>query len=393
MNPRIFVLALASFAVGTETYVFAGLLARLAADLQVTVALAGQLAAAFALTFAVCAPITAVLVARLDRKRVLVAALATLALLNVAAALMPAFGGLLAVRILCGVAATLVLPIASASAASLVPEAQRGKAMAVVLSGMTFAFLLGIPLGTVLGDLFGWRSSFLFSAGLTAMAAVVIAAVLPSVPSADQAGFRSLRVVAHGPVLRSLLFTVTAFTAMFCVIAFIGPVVTAISGIDGSGIGLMQSLVGIGSVMGIIVGGVVAGRPNSHRVVAATLALMALTLSHYSVLMLGWYPLHGPMPQLLLGLLIILGSASLFALAPVIQVRLIAAAPQTRNVVLALNGAMIFLGQGLGAVLGGATVAWSGLATVGLLGGAVAALGVLLALASERAPAAATARA
>ncbi len=380
MNPRILVLAFASFAVGTETYVFAGLLARLAADLQVSIAAAGQLSSAFALVFAVSAPITAVLVARLDRKRVLVAALCVLGVLNVIAALMPVFGGLLAVRVLCGLTATLVNPVAAAAATAMVPMEQRGKALAVVLGGMTLAFLVGIPLGTVIGDFFTWRGSFVFSGMLALIAALIIGRVLPAVPSGDQPGFGVLRVALQGPVFRNLLLTVMAFTAMFCVIAFIGPVVTLISGLEGSSIGVMQAMVGIGSILGVAIGGRLADRANSHLAIACCVGLIGVTLVSYSALMINGVGLGETARRVLLAVMIMTGAGSLFAMTPAIQARLIMSAPTMRNVVLALNASMIFLGQGLGALIGGVTVAASGLPMLGLAGAAIAGLAVLLAV-------------
>lgn len=385
MNPRLVVLALASFAAGTETYVFSGLLARLAADLQVSVATAGQLAAAFALVYALCAPFTAVAAARWDRKPVLIAALLALALLNAIATVVPSFAALLAVRIVCGVVATLAVPIAGAAAVSMVPEAQQGRAIAVVMGGLTLAFLLGIPLGTVIGDLFGWRYSFGFSALLTALAALLIGWLLPRVPSQDRPGLRSLAVVLRRPVLVNLALTVAAFTAMFCVIAFIGPVVTQISGRQGSGVGLIQSVVGIGSLLGIVLGGRAADRGDTRRPVALALLVMGAVLSNYSILMMGGYLPGATLTPWLLAAMVMAGSGSLFALTPMLQVRLIAAAPDARNVVLAVNGAMIYLGQGLGAALGGVTVAVGGLTWLGAVGAAIALTAALLAVRSRAA--------
>lgn len=386
MNPRVFILAFASFAVGTETYVFAGLLARLAADLQVSVALAGQLAAAFALVYALCAPIAAVVMARFDRKLVLTGALSTLCLLNLVASVMPSFGTLLGMRILCGVAATLVVPIAGAAAVSMVPQSSRGRAMAIVLAGLTLAFLIGIPVGTVIGGTFGWRYSFVFSGILAGVAALVIAAVLPRIPSMDQPGLGALGVVLRKPVALSLTFTVTAFTAMFCIIAFIGPVVTQITDAEGASVGVMQSVVGIGSLLGIILGGRLADRPDTRKAIAISLSVIAVTLANYSALMFGAYDLTPEVQRQILAVMIATGSASLFSLTPIIQARLITAAPLARNVVLAFNGSMIYLGQGLGALLGGATVAMGGLLFLGVVGGTLALFGALLALFSEKSP-------
>ena len=162
-------LAAATFATGTQTYVFSGLLADLAQDLGVSIGAAGQLATAFAITFAIAAPIMGGLLSNMERRRILVLALATVALLNTAAALAAGYGSLLGLRILAGLAATCINPIAAAAAVALVPASQRGRALAIVTAGMTVAFMMGIPLGSAIGGLFGWRATFLFAASLAAI--------------------------------------------------------------------------------------------------------------------------------------------------------------------------------------------------------------------------------
>ena len=385
MNPRVLILAMASFAAGTETYVFVGLLATLAADLGVTVGEAGQLATAFAITYALTAPFMAVLTAANNRKRILVAALLVLAVLNALAAAMPSFGALLAVRILCGLTATLVNPVAAAAAAALAPPERRGRALAIVLAGLTLSFTLGIPLGSVVGDVFGWRATFLFSGALALLAAIAVGAVLPDVPSGDRAGLRTLAIGFEPRVLVNLGFTVIAFAATFSVVAFIGPVVTAISGLEGWRIGLMQGLVGVGSLLGAVIGGRIADRTQAAWAVTVIFALIAGTLAVYSALMLAPASGHSTVADtVMLALIILFGAAAVFALAPIVQTRLVAAAPDRRNVVLALNGSMIFLGQGIGAAVGGATIDVASLAFVGLAAASLAVLGVVLA-ASTRA--------
>jgi DHA1 family inner membrane transport protein len=384
VNPRIFILAFASFAFGTQTYVFAGFLERLAADLSVSIGAAGQLASAFAIAYALAAPVLAGLAAPYDRKRVLTVALLVLFVLNVLAAHMPDFASLLAVRVLSGLASALVMPVAAAAAATLVPPDQRGRALAIVLGGLVLSFVLGIPLGSVIGDAFGWPATFTFTGLLALVAAVAVGAVLPPVPNADRAGLRVLAIAFERRVLTNLLFTMTAFAATFCVIAFVGPVVTAISGLEGKGIGLMQAVIGAGMIVGVVGGGAIADRAHSSRVIALAFVIMALTLAAYTGLMAAGDGTSGVPAMAGLVVAILLGAAALFTLSPIVQTRLVEAAPKTVTVVLALNASMIFLGQGLGTIVGGFTIESFGLAYVGLVGAVVAVLGFLFALTAPR---------
>jgi len=384
VNPRIFILAFASFAFGTQTYVFAGLLERLANDLGVSIGTAGQLASVFAIVYAVAAPVLAGLAASYNRKRILVVALLILCVLNVAAAYMPDFASLLTIRVLSGLASALVMPVAAAAAATLVPPDKRGRALSIVLGGMVLSFVIGIPLGSVVGDAFGWRATFTFTGVLALGAALAVGAILPTVPNADRAGLRVLAIAFERQVLTNLLFTMIAFGATFCVIAFVGPVVTAISGLEGRGVGLMQAIIGAGMIIGVVVGGIIADRSHSTRVVAVAFIVMAVTLAGYSVLMTTGDQVGGAASIAGLVAVILFGAAALFTLSPVIQTRLVEAAPKTVTVVLALNASMIFLGQGLGTIVGGFAIESLGLASVGLTGAVVAVLGILFALTAPR---------
>jgi DHA1 family inner membrane transport protein len=388
MNPRIPVLAAASFAMGTEAYVYAGHLESLARDVGQPVAAAGQLATAFALTYALTAPVVAGLVARFDRRTMILAGLVLIGALNLAASVASSMPVLLAIRIACGLAAGLVGPISSLAAAELAAPEERGKAMAVVLGGMTIAFVLGIPAGSVIGDLTGWRGTFIYAGVVALVAGLAVRFVLPAVPGGRKADLAAFRVALLPAVRGPLLLTLVGFAATFTTIAYIGPVVTAISGLTGSGVGAMQALIGVGSIAGVVLGARVADRAGTARLLTASFVVSAAALFAYTLLMarpetavdaplLTW-PRAGVVAALSLAM--VAGAAALFIRTPIIQARLVRAAPpEARGIVLALNGSMVFVGQGLGAALGGLTLAASGIAWVGLAAAGTALLGAALA--------------
>lgn len=387
MNPRIFVLALASFATGTEAYVYVGHLGALADELAQPLATAGQLATAFAFTYALTAPVIAGLVAHLGRRRVLVTGLSLIGGLNLLAAAAPSFAVLLAIRVLCGLAAGLVGPISSLTAAELAPPERRGQAMAVTLGGLTLAFVLGIPTGSVIGDLAGWRGTFVYAGLVAFAAALALRLALPLTPGGPRTDRRAFAVLRERPVQLHLSLTLVGFAATFSVIAYVGPVVTAITGLIGSGVGAFQALIGLGSVVGILLGGRTADRPIAGRILVASFLASALALASYSALMLrSARPPDTLAPPAIVAALavgMVLGASALFTRIPIIQARLLAVTrPDARPVALALNGSMVFLGQGLGAAVGGAAIGLAGLASVGLAGAALALAGALLARAA-----------
>lgn len=383
MDKRIWVLSLASFAFGTQTYVFAALLDQIAIDLGVTVGMAGQLASVFALVYALSAPLIAPFVAGWPRKPVLAAALLAVAALNVAAALAETYASLLGIRMVAALASTLVNPIAAAAAATMVPVEQRGKALAVVLAGLTLSFSFGIPAGSAIGEYFGWRGTFWFAAGLSATAAVMTLAILPPVPGSPSTGLAALRASINARVITNLAFTMLAFSAIFCVTAYIGPVVARVTGFTPKQIGLMQSFVGLGSLVGVIVGGAISGRTHSSGAVVVILSIVSVASFAYTPLMSA-----GELPQAFavaaLAVLIFSGAAALFSLTPIIQVRLIECAPTATNVVLAMNAAVLFLGQAIGAGVGGLVADQLALRWLGVAGALFGCCGVALALAVRR---------
>lgn len=373
MDRRIWLLAGAQFAAATGAYAFTGLLARLAEDLGVSLATAGQLAAAYALTYALTGPIVAALTARLDRRLLLTLGLGLIALFNLATALAPDFTTALWLRIATGLAATLVLP--GVAAAMLVPPEQRGRAIAHVLAGLTFAFSLGIPLGTALGGWVGWRGTFVFSGLIAGAAALGVRFGLPALPSTDRGGAGSLGLAFKKDILLVLGTTWLSFAGLFCIAAYLGPIVTAITGIEGSGIGMIQAFVGLGSIGGIALAGRIA-TVAGPRVPVALFLLLTTALTGYSALLTLTPSIWLALP---LALCVFSGSLALFAIAPLVQARLMGLAPQDRAVAIALNGAVTFAGQGSGAAYGGVVIAELGLAATGLAGALASAAGAALA--------------
>jgi len=378
MDPRIWLLSFAQFAAATGAYAFTGLLAPLAVDLGVSLATAGQLATAYALTYALAGPPAAALTVRMDRRDLLVAGLALVGLLNLATAFAPDFATALALRVATGAAVTLVLPGVAAS--MIAPAPQRAKAMAMVLAGLTLAFSFGIPVGTAIGGVLGWRACFVFAGAIALVAALVVRVGLPPLPSTDRGGAGSAARLLRGPILLALATNLFSFTALFCIAAYLGPIVTAATGIEGSGIGAIQLFIGVGSIAGILLGGR-AAIAGGRGLPPALMGLLAVALAGYPVLLAFPAATWHAAP---LALLVFMGSTALFALAPLMQARLVSLAPEDRAVALALSGAMALAGQGLGAALGGVVIATAGLAWTGAAGAVLAFAGVFAARAAFR---------
>src|SRR5712671_327238 len=179
MPGALYWLALGTFAIGTEGFMIAALLVPIATDLRVSVVQAGLLVSIFAFAYATSSPVLTVLTGRVDRRRLLISSMLLFAFLNIGAAMAHSFAALAAARVLLAFAAGLYTPNANALAGALVPAKQRGRAIAVVNGGLTAAIALGVPLGAVVGERFGWRMTFVGVGVLSAIATAGVAHGLP----------------------------------------------------------------------------------------------------------------------------------------------------------------------------------------------------------------------
>jgi DHA1 family inner membrane transport protein len=313
--------------------------------------------------------------------------------LNILAGVSTSFSFLIGVRIACGIAAGLVGPISSVAATELVPKERRGKAIGIAMSGMTGAFVLGIPMGSALGEWFGWRGTFFYAGGIALLAAAIDRLLLPPLPGSKPVKSRAFKMIVSGQVLSTYALTLVGFASTFTTIAYIGPFVTAATGLTGSGVGMMQSLIGVGSILGIALGIRIADSRLALKVIAITFGVTAISMVSQSLIMI-LLPMDETISALtpgrlatltLFGVSMIMGSAALFSRTPVIQTRLVSQSPQeVRPVMMALNGSMVFLGQGLGAAIGGLSISMIGMTWLGLTAGVVASVGMVFTLVLDR---------
>ena len=192
---HVLVLSVGSFAVGTGTFVVTGVLPDIAEALSISVANAGLLVTVFAVTFAIGSPVFVSAASGVERRRLLGAALVLFALANVAAALAPSFYVLLGARVAAACGAAIFTPVASAVAAGFAPPEMRGRALSVRTIGVNIAWLVGVPLGTVVGGQYGWRTSFVLVTALATAAALGVRSLLPAVEASAGGGFLSNLVV------------------------------------------------------------------------------------------------------------------------------------------------------------------------------------------------------
>lgn len=349
---RTLILALGTFAVGTDAFVLAGFLPDVAASLHTSTASAGQAVTVFAAAYAIASPVVATLTARFPRRVLLVAALAVLAAANAASALAPNLPLLLASRVLAAAGAAGYTPTAGAVSAALVRPEMRGRALSVVVGGLTVATALGVPLGDAVGSVMGWRAALGLVAGLCLGTAIAAAALMPKLAGSAPVPMSARLAALRRPGVATVLpLTVLGMAAAYTVYAFAIPALHAL-GIAHGATAWILSAYGVGAIAGNLAAGVAADRLGPTRVLTAGYALMVVSLA--ALALLAATGVHAP---LLVTVLAIAWGASTWCQTPPQQHRLFTAAPAEAPLLMALNASAIYVGLGIGTAAGGLLVA------------------------------------
>jgi predicted MFS family arabinose efflux permease len=355
MLKRLLPLALATFAVGTDGFVIAGLLPSIGADLGVSTPAAGQLVTVFALTMAVSAPVVGALTSGLDRRSALLIALGVFVLGNAGTALGTTYETVMAARIVTAVGAGVISSAASGTAAALAPPERRGRALAFVMGGLTSATALGLPLGTLIGRA-DWHVTLWAVAGIGLLAAVGIAVGLPRVTLPAASLSDRLRPLAQGRVLALLAVTTLAFLGTYTLYTYIAPALRNATGGDATPLTLALLAWGVGTLAGNIAAGRLVDRFAAGHVLTGALGLATLTLA-----------LTPLATRTLASALVwaVFWGVSTGVVVPQ-QHRLVAFSPAAAPVLLGLNSSALYVGAALGGGLGGLAQQWFAVTPAGL---------------------------
>jgi predicted MFS family arabinose efflux permease len=285
MDYRLLILALGTFAIGTDNYVVAGILPHVARSFDVSFAAAGQFVTVYSFAYALCTPIMATLTANWPRRRVLVVGLIVFVAGNILTATQRAYDLGLVSRAVAGLGGAMVTPAAGAAAAAMVAAEWRARALAVVLAGLGAATALGAPIGTLVGSFADWRMTMWFVAGLGTLASVGVLAVLPGVPTSSPLRLRDrLAPLGDARVAATLATTLLAMFGVFLIYTYISVVFDRATGDDGRLLAALLSSWGIGATAGILGAGSLTDRFGNRRVINLAILITALdfALIHWS---------------------------------------------------------------------------------------------------------------
>jgi predicted MFS family arabinose efflux permease len=375
MPLALWALTLSAFAIGTTEFVIVGLIPTIAASLGVTLPSAGLLVSLYALGVAVGAPVLTALTGRVPRKHLLLGLMALFTCGNLLAWLAPGYAALMAARVLTGLAHGVFFSIGSTIATSLVPKEKAASAIALMFTGLTVALVTGVPLGTFIGQHFGWQATFLAVSVLGVIAIAGSALLVPhDIAGSPPAGLATQLAVLKKPrLLLVYAMTTLGYGGSFVAFTFLAPILQQVAGFSASMVGLVMLLYGASVAAGNIWGGKLADRHGPVRALQLVFALLAAVL-----LVLAFTAPH----KLAVLATVLAWGAVAFGNVPALQVYVVQRAerdaPRAVDVASGLNIAAFNVGIALGAWGGGIIVAHFGLMATPSIGALVVGAALLL---------------
>ncbi|NUA25217.1 MFS transporter [Cupriavidus basilensis] len=280
MPIALFALTISAFAIGTTEFVIVGLIPTIATDLHITLPSAGLLVSLYALGVAIGAPVLTALTGRLPRKALLLSLMALFTLGNLLAWKAPGYESLILARILTGLAHGVFFSIGSTIATSLVLKEKAASAIAIMFTGLTVALVTGVPLGTFIGQHFGWRETFL---AVSALGLVAFVGSLMFVPANIRHGapaslLQQAKVLAEPRLLLVYAKTAIGYGGSFIPFTFLAPILQDVSGFSAGAVGLVMLVYGVSVAAGNIWGGRLADRHGPIAALKIVFLLLSIVL-------------------------------------------------------------------------------------------------------------------
>jgi len=316
MSLPLIALFIAAFAFGTTEFVIAGVLPQVAEGLGVSIPTAGYLVSGYAIGIALGGPLLTLATARVPRKSLLIGLTIAFIAGQLACALAPDFASMLVFRVAIAVAHGTYFGAAMVVAVGLVSEQQRGMAVALILAGLTVSGIVGVPIGTAIGNLWGWHWTFWAMLGLGLFALAAIALLLPRTTgsSAVAVGLgKEVRVLGRQQVWTSLILMLMLMLGQFVPYTFIAPLLQEVTGLDAGLVPWVLLLNGIGATVGVFIG----GKLSAGRLMPSLIAMLAL-----QGVVLGLVYVVSPYPLPMITALTVWGGLN-FAIGTPIQTRIL----------------------------------------------------------------------
>lgn len=336
-------LMLCTFAIGTTEFITMGILPEVSRDLHVSISAAGLLVTGYAIGVAIGAPLLTAITGRVERKRLLLGLMLMFVIGNVLCALAPTYAVLLVARFVAAFAHGTFFGAGAVVASKIVPVQKQASAVAMIFTGVSVANIVGVPLGTFVGQQLGWRASFWSVGGLGLLGTLAVALWVPRITVQAKSQLRQeLHVMKSAQVQLTLVMTVLSFVGIFAAFTYVAPLLMEITGFSAEQITPILLLYGVG----LTIGNTFAGKLANRRIMPTAIGGLALSALAMGLL---YYTIHVKWAAVLT---ILLWGLASFGHVPALQMRIIEKAKEAPNLASSLNISAFNLGIALGSALG-----------------------------------------
>ncbi|MDN4525856.1 MFS transporter [Fictibacillus fluitans] len=362
MNKRVYLLTIVSFVVGMVELIIGGILDLVAKDLQVSIGKAGFLITVFSLVFAVASPVLLMVTSKVERKKLTLVSLLIFFIGNAIAIVSPSYSILLIARIVSAASGSLLVVLCITIASAIVTEQYRARAIGVVFMGISASLVLGVPIGLMLGNAFGWRAPFVLIAGLTLLSIAGVYFFMETMFSKPAVSLmKQLRTLKNRRLLFAQLTSFLFLAGHLTLYGYLTPFLKTALGLDGNWVSIVYLIFGCAAVAGGGVGGTLADRIGTKKSILGFIVVFGLTMFAipYTTFSL----------PLFLSVMVIWSMLS-WAITPAMQSYLIeSSAAETSDIQQSLNNTALHFGIAFGSAVGGFVIEQSSVESNATVGG------------------------